>query len=138
MAGIGAKVTYRFNDEMENVINRIFDTGIGLIGEKLVELAKDDVAVDTGRLKKSIQRYLVKPLEWNFSSGGPKVPYAAMQELGHLKGYKYKFTPFMRPAVIKITGNKSIMDSAFGDKLKGTAGFGTALSASRAMSSITP
>lgn len=131
---ISARVTFRFDDQMENKIAKIFDAGIGLIAGELAEEGRRRVAVDTGALMDSIEHSKIDNLVWRFSSGGPKVPYAVLQELGHLKGFKYKFTPFMRPAVIKITNNRAIMDDAFGDKIKETMGFGAALSASRAIS----
>ena len=134
MVNISTTVTYNFNDKMEKTINKIFDAGIGLISKDLVGKAEKKVAVDTGALQNSITHYKVDNLVWNFASGGPTVPYAALQELGHLKGFKYKFTPFMRPAVQEITGLE--MDAAFADKLKEGAGFMSALDASRAISSM--
>ena len=134
MTSIKTTVTYKFNDKMEDTINKIFDAGIGLISKELVNKAEKKVAVDTGALQKSITHYQVGKLVWNFAAGGPTVPYAVLQELGHLKGFKYKFTPFMRPSVQEITGVE--MDKAFADKLKGTTGFAESLTASRAISSI--
>lgn len=133
---ISATVTYKINDKLDNLINKVFDAGIGVIAKELVEKSKDDVAVDTGALKKSIRQDKIKELEWRFISGGPKVPYAVLQELGHLQGFKYKFTPFMRPAVISLTGNTAIMDEAFANKLKGTSGFAESAFASSMMSSF--
>lgn len=134
MATISAHVVIKMNDKLEDQITQIFDAGIGLIGKDLEKKAEDIVAVDTGKLKRSIDSYRVGMLEWKFVSGGPSVPYAILQELGHVQGKKYKFTPFMRPAVVSITNNKQILDKDFGNKLKETPGFGEAALASLAIS----
>lgn len=133
MTDISAHVVIKMNDKIEDKITQIFDAGIGLVAQDLVKKAKDMVAVDTGALRKSIDSHKVRMLEWKFVSGGATTPYAVLQELGHVAGRKYKFTPFMRPAVVSITNNKQILDKDFGNKLKSTPGFAEAVSASAAI-----
>lgn len=88
-----ASVTIKRNKDMEKVLRNFEQDAIDDVRERIRQRARYYVAVDTGKLKRSIRlmgKYTV----------GSTVRYAGYQE-GTTRTYT-RFTPFLRPALADV------------------------------------